>query len=287
MLIRRIATIALILSTAYSGRSQNLRPDIGICGDMREDSLFSASGYSVLVESIGKLISPRTVSEQQFADNVKMFDGLKTKLYAFNIFLPGDLKLVGPDVNEDSVLAYAKIVFERCQRAQVHLIIWGSAGARRIPEGFDPLRAKNQFIAIARRLAAMATNYDITLALENLNTQETNFITTLQDAYEIVKEVDHPHLRLCADIYHMLIEHESPAIIARTKEYLVHCDIAEEHQRGAPGSHREDFTPYLKELKHIDYRGKIMIEARWINLQLQARPAREYLEAQLDIVYNE
>jgi sugar phosphate isomerase/epimerase len=285
MLLRRIAAFAFIISSGYSCMSQNLRPDIGICGDIREDSLFHASGYSVLVESIAKLISPKTVSDQQFSDNLVMIEGLKTKLYAFNIFIPGELKLVGPDVNEDSLMAYVKTVFQRCQRAQVHLIIWGSAGARRIPDGFDTLKARNQFIDIARKLAVMASNYDIILALENLNKQETNFITTLQEACEIVKEVDQPNLRLCADIYHMLVEHEPPSVIARTKDYLVHCDIAEEHHRGAPGSYKEDFTPYLKELKNVNYRGKIMIEARWTNLPAETRPAREYLEAQLDIVY--
>jgi sugar phosphate isomerase/epimerase len=210
---------------------------------------------------------------------------MKTRLYALNIFIPGELKLVGSEVQEDSIMAYSKKVFERCARANVKLIVWGSAGARRIPDGFDRERAREQFISIARKLAMMAADYDIVLALENLNRTETNFINTLQEAYEIVREVDHPHLKLCADIYHMLVEHEPASVIAQTKGFLVHCDIAERKERGAPGASQEDFSAYLKELNRINYCGKIVIEARWKDLATEVKSAREYLQAQIDASY--
>jgi sugar phosphate isomerase/epimerase len=266
--------------------AQNKLPDIGIVSNFENDSVLHANGYNYLVESISKCISPRTVSAVQFQSNLMAFKKMKTKLYALNIFLPGDLKIVGPEVKEEMILSYAEEVIQRCRAANVNLIIWGSGGARRIPEGFDRAKAKEQFISIAKRISELAKKYHIVLALENLNSTETNFITTLDEALKVVREVNHPNFRLCADIYHMLKEGEGPEVITKTKKYVVHCDLAEKDGRTPPGTKNDDFMPYLKALKSIHYTGKIIMECRWDNLAVQANPAYVFLRSQIDIAYH-
>jgi len=262
------------------------KPEIGIAQEMVNDSLFQASGYNYMVESVPKCFSPRTISDAQFKDKLAAIKNLKTKLYACNVFIPGDLKLVGPEVDEKAVLQYVEVVFQRSQAAGVKMIIWGSGGARRVPDGFDKAKATEQFISIARKVADLAKRYDVMLVLENLNSTETNFCTTLQEAYNIVRKVNHPNHRLCADIYHMMKENEDPAIIERSGKYIVHCDLAEKENRAAPGTKGDDFRPYLRALKKIKYSGKIILECWWSNLATQAVPARQYLQAQMDEVYN-
>src|SRR5690606_1142403 len=122
-------------------------------------------------------------------------------------------------------------------------------GSRHIPDGFDRAKAKDQFISIARKISAQAKRYDVVLALENLNSGETNFITTLGEAIEIAKKIDHPNFRVCVDIYHMLKEDEPASVILEGKGYLVHCDIAEKEGRTPPGVTKFDFKPYLSALK--------------------------------------
>lgn len=271
-------------STAQAQRHQ--QPEIGIVENIQSDSMLAAAGYHHLVESVAKLISPKSVSEEQLNKNVMQIRKMKTTLLALNIFMPGDLKLVGPQMNEQAILSYAEEVFKRCNRAGVDLIIWGSGGARRVPDGFDHATAKEQFISIARKVAELAKKYRLRLALENLNSTETNFITTVAEALEVVKKVNHPHFRLCADIYHMLKEGEAPAVLEQSSEYLIHVDIAEKENRAAPGTMGDDFTPYLKALKTINYHGKIVLECRWTNLANQALPARVHLQKQIDQAYN-
>ena len=263
------------------------KPEIGIAQDFQNDSLLYASGYRYLVESIAKCFSPKNVSDQQFRDNLQAFEKLNLAIYAVNIFIPGDLKLVGPEVNEEAILSHAKGVFERCKTAGVKMVIWGSGGARRVPEGFDEGKAKDQFVSIARKVSVLAKQYKIVVALENLNRTETNFITTVDEAYKIVQKVNHPNLRLCVDIYHMLMEGEPPSVIEQTKPYLIHCDIAEKENRAPPGVKGDDFREYLKVLRTIGYTGKIILECRWENLAMQAKPARENLQKQIDEVYND
>ena len=259
------------------------KPEIGIAQSLDNDSLLYASGYHYVVENVQNLFSPIKVSDEQFEKNLVRIKQSKLKIYAVNVFIPGELKVVGPDVDEMKVLLYCERVFKRCQAAGISMIVWGSGGARKIPDGFDREKAKEQFIAIAKKIAAMAARYNIKLALENLNRSETNFINTAEEALTIVKAVDHPNFKLCADIYHMLREDEGPAILERAGKHIIHCDIAEKNNRNAPTS--EDFTPYLKALKKIKYTGKIIIEGRWENLEKQAATSFLFLTKQVGMVY--
>ena len=261
-------------------------PEIGIVQDLENDSLLSASGYRYLIESTTKCFSPIKVTEQQFQEKLSSIKKLKTSLFAVNLFIPGELKVIGPNVDEGAILAYTEKVLQRCQTANVKMITWGSGGSRRLPDGFDPLKAKEQFIYIARKVAAQAAQYNIMLALENLNSTEANFITTLHEALDVVKKVDHPNFRLCADIYHMLKENEDPAIIEKGKGYIVHCEIAEKDKRTPPGTKGDDFRNYLKALRKIKYKGKIILECRWENLAMQAPLAYQELKKQIDDVYS-
>jgi sugar phosphate isomerase/epimerase len=165
------------------------------------------------------------------------------------------------------------------------MIVWGSGGSRGVPEGFDRAKAKEQFIYMALKVASVAAQYNMMIALENLNSTECNFITTAAEAIEIVKAVNHPNFRLCIDIYHMLKENESPKSIALAKGYIIHCEVAEKENRTPPGVHGEDFRPYLIELKKIGYHNQVVIECRWENLETQGAAAYVFLQRQLEEVY--
>jgi sugar phosphate isomerase/epimerase len=272
------------LLVSLTGHGQKLRPEIGIAHSLDQDSLLYASGYWYVVENVQDLFSPVKVTDEQFEKNLARIHKAKLKIYAVNVFIPGELKLVGPDVDEAKILLYCERVFQRCQSADIKMIVWGSGGARKIPDGFDRSKAKEQFIAIAKKVAAMAARFNVMLALENLNSSETNFINTVAEALTLVKAVDHANFKLCADIYHMLRENESPAIIEQAGKHLIHVDIAEKNNRNAPTS--EDFTPYLRALKKINYKGKIIIEGRWENLEKQAAASFVFLQKQIGKVYN-
>ena len=271
--------------TSLPAQKKTAAPDIGVVQDLENDSLLHAYGYRYLVESTSKLFSPKKVSDQQFEAVLQSIKKLQTPLYGTNIFIPGELKVVGPVIDEKAVLSYVEVVFKRGHAAGIKLITWGSGGSRGVPEGFDRAKAKEQFVSIAGKIAALAKNYSITLALENLNSTECNFINTVVEAYDIVKAVDHENFRLCVDIYHMLKEGESAAVIEKTKKYLVYCEIAERENRTPPGVRGDDFKPYLQALKKIGYQGKIVIECRWDDIRTQGASAYRYLHEQIMEVY--
>lgn len=276
---------AFLVSLSATAQKKLAAPGIGVVQKMENDSLLRAIGFECLVESTRKVLSPRSVTDQQFRTLLPIIRQLEVPLYGGNLFIPGDLKVVGPAVDEQAVLEYVEVVLRRAEAAGITLITWGSGGSRSVPEGVDRLTATAQFIYMARQVATVAAKYDIILALENLNSTECNFINTLSEALAVVKAVDHPNFRLCVDVYHMLKENESATAIAGTKGYAVYCEVAEKEARTPPGVHGDDFTPYFAALKKEGYTGKVVIEARWDNLAEQGAMAYRTLREQLDSVY--
>jgi sugar phosphate isomerase/epimerase len=264
----------------------NTKPTLGIIADAAGDSLFFALGFRFREESVVRSFSPRKVDETEFAAMLPRFRASGCRVLSANVFLPGELKLLGPDRDEPAILGYADTVFRRCAAAGLHIVVLGSGGSRKIPEGYDRALARREFVETARKLATLAGRYGITLAMENLNRGETNFGNTLAEVTGIARDVDDPHFRVTADIFHMLRESEPPSAIAIAGKLLVHCHIAENRDRAGPGTHGEDFRPYLAALQLAGFHGLIMMECNWKNAAREAGPAWRYLQGQVDEVYH-
>lgn len=284
MYLHKVFSRKVFLLLCLAVNSLYAQPEIGIATQLNNDSALARSGYAFIVETVGNTVSPK-IADADFEERLTVLKNLKTPVYALNIFIPGDLKLVGPDVDEQAILNYTQNVFKRSKLAGIKLIVWGSGGARRIPEGYSREKARQEFIQVAKKVAAQAEQYEIILALENLNQQETNFITTVAEALQIVKDVNHPNFKLCADIYHMLRENEPASVLLTAKGYLIHCDIAEKENRTPPGVKGDDFREYLRVLWKIKYTGKLVLECRWNNLPMEAEAARIYLQQQVNEVW--
>ena len=260
-------------------------PDIGVIQSVKNDSVIYASGYRFIEESVSNSFSPRNVSEAQFSENLKLFNKSKLNVYSCNVFIPGYLKLTGPAVNERAVMGYVDTVLRRCRDAGVQIVVLGSGEARRIPAGYDSVRASMEFIVLVRKMADLASAYGIIIAIENLNHKETNFVLSVSQAIDIVKAVNRPSFRLTVDIYHMLVEGEPADVIELASGLLVHCHIAEETDRAYPGKTGADFRPYFKAMRKIGFRGKIMIESKWWDFDMEAPKALKYLQRQLSEVW--
>lgn len=261
-------------------------PQLGIVAPLEQDSLIYASGFRMLGESVGRMLSP-SLAEEQFQLNLARIKKAKCKVFLCNIFFPGGIKIAGPQVDESRVLGYADTVFSRAKKAGISFIVLGSGGARRIPDGYNEERAKKDFTLLCRKLAVVAGKYGIVIALESLEATETNFLITLASAAEIVRSVNHPNFKLNADIFHMMREGESPQSIVDAADILVYCEIAEKQKRSLPGVQRDDFKPYLRALRKAKYKGYIFIEGNTDNPTTDIPLSFKYLTLQLKEVYAE
>ncbi len=280
-----IITSFLIFLTSGPLSAQQKYPELGIVSGLAQDSTAYAAGFRLIGESVPKILSP-TLSNDEFQANLKRIKAAKCKVLSCNLFFPGSLKIAGPDVDEAKVLSYTETVLSRAKQAGVKYIVLGSSGARSIPAGYDMDKAKADFVMLCKKLGQIAKKNDVVILLENLETTETNFITSLKTAAEIVKKVNEPNFRLNVDVFHMLREGESPdEIIAAAKE-VGFCEIAEKVKRTLPGVAGDDFRPYLRALKKINYKGYIFMEASISNATVEMPQAFKYLSAQLAEVYS-
>jgi sugar phosphate isomerase/epimerase len=188
---------------------------------------------------------------------------LPIPVLACNVFIPGALKLVGDQANHDVAAAYAETALRRAGVAGITTIVFGSGGARRVPDGFDKAKAREQFIAFGKRIAPAAAAANVMLALEPLNRKECNLINSLADGVAIVDAVAHPAFRLHADVYHMMQEDEPPQAIIDAGTRIVHAHAAQKGTRMAPLPGGTDFRPYFAAFKKIGYRGRLSIESSW------------------------
>jgi sugar phosphate isomerase/epimerase len=270
---------------ALQSNAQVGLPKIGVCSSRTNDSLLHASGYVYIEESVQKLLSPY-IPEDTFRMQLTQLQKMQCQVQACNGFFPAEIRLAGPGVDEKKVLDYVETVMTRARLAGIKLIVLGSGNARKLPDDYNENTATQEFVQLCRKMAVVAGKHDVVIAIENLNTTETNFVTTLEEANAVVTAVGHPNFKLTADIYHMLKEHESPEALKKARKNLVHCHIAEREKRTAPGSTGDDVAPYIAALGSIGYTGRISLECRWDNMREQSRPVLDYMQQQIKTAYN-
>ena len=253
---------------------------IGISTSITNNGILASAGYSFVEENVRGFLVP-SESDSIFEQKLALLKESKLPVEACNSFLPGNLKCVGPAPLHDDILKFGETAFRRARMAGVKTIVFGSGGARAIPEGFSRDEAKKQFISLCSKLAPIAKKYDVVISLEPPNTKECNFVNSVAEGGEIVEAVNHENFRLLADIYHMLMENESPSNITKYGHLLYHTHIAEKTGRTAPGVNNEDFKPYFKALKEAKYEGRMAIECSWKNLGEQAANALSVMRSQI------
>lgn len=251
----------------------------GVCTSVDNAQKLKDAGYDYLEAGVQKFLVPQD-SDEVFEANLKSLDNAPIPVYACNGFLPGSIKVVGPDADPQAALAYAQTAFERARKAGVKRIVFGSGKSRAIPDGFDPAEARRQFVSLLREMGPLAAAGDVTVVIEPLNRKETNFVNTVTEGTDIAKEVNHPNICVLADFYHMAVENESPDSIRYAGDLLKHCHIAEKENRTAPGTTDYDFGPYFKALKDIGYTGGVSIESRWADFDAHLPVALETMQSQ-------
>ena len=233
----------------------------GVCGNPDMARVAAKAGYDFMEWTVSDVLKPRE-PVAVFQSVHGLIQSAALPYPVLNCFVPGDLKLTGPEVDRRALQDFVTTVFERAGTVGVEVIVFGSGGARRIPDGFDRRLAQDQLIWFGSMLAPLAQDHGVTVVLEPLNRGECNTLNTCAECAELVGEVAHPAFRLLVDAYHMMKDGDPVSDITRHAGLLRHTHIATTTHRLPPGVEPCDFAPFFVALKTGGYDGRVSIEAK-------------------------
>jgi len=223
------------------------------------------------------------LSDEDFAKFLEKHKAVGIPTPVGNNFIPVDLKLVGPEVDKDKQMEYVRKAFDRAQKLGLQVIVLGSGGARKVPEGFSKDEAWKQLVDFAKRIAPEAKKRGIVVAVEPLQKGETNTINTAAEGLKWVQAVGHPNFKLMVDFYHLSLEKEDPSILVTAKKHIKHIHIANPYLRQFPMSSEEfDYSTFFATLKKINYQGGISIEGKTTDFDNQGPKALSFLRAAVE-----
>ena len=236
------------------------------------------AGADYIEFTVGSVFPEGSAADFEALQNA--MDGAALKPEAFNTFIPKHHPITGPVVNMSALLRFCQTALERCRALGAEIVVLGSGGARRFPEGFERAKAEAQFVAFCKELDPIAEQAGVTIALEPLNTKEDNLLTTVKAGAALTDTVARKRIRLLADLYHMSEDKEPLTHVADAGARLVHTHLAD-LGRVAPGyatSGEEDFVGFFRNLKLAKYDARCSFEGRFESIEQQTKPLLDLLK---------
>lgn len=248
----------------------------GVCGDMNLAAIAARASYDYAEETVSGLLKPRE-SEDAFRASLDALRNVSIPYPVLNCFVPGDLKITGPDVDMRALADYVGTSMVRAEEAGVEVIVFGSGGARCIPDGFDRSIAHDQLVAFCRMVGPTARDHGVTVVVEPLNKSECNVLNTVDECAQLVREVAHPGVRLLVDAYHLLRDGDSHESIVTHGKLLAHVHIATIPNRLAPAAEDCDFSELFNALAMAKYDGRVSIEGAIANPETELPAALDMM----------
>jgi sugar phosphate isomerase/epimerase len=213
-----------------------------------------------------------------FAEAATRFEKLGIPALTGYNFLPDDLKVVGPDADVAKQDAHLARALPRLQKLGLKYVVWNSGPSRRAPEGLPREKAWKDLVAFGKRFARAAGKHGLTVLVQPLRSTDTNMVTKVGEALELVKAVGARNFAMLVDYSFMTIEKEDPAVLRKAGKALRHVWISNPNGRGYPMDAGDaDYTAFFSALQAIDYRGGISVHARTDNFFADAPRALRFL----------
>lgn len=193
-----------------------------------------------------------------------------------NCFIPGNMKITGDSVDEDALREYIEKGMKNAKEVGCEIVVFGSSGARSIPDGYDRQKTTEQIISFLRNIVApVAERYSITVVTEPLRRSECNILNTVKEAVQLADEVNCSCISSLGDLFHMYAENETPESISSFVGKLKHCHIASVTDRNFPKlSDEYDYGKFIAVMEKLGCE-RCSVEGRTDNFIKDAEEAME------------
>lgn len=246
----------------------------GCCGGIADAPLIRDAGFDYIELPTGALMS--ATDEAAYRRVMENVSAIGLPVEACNVFIPATMKITGPNVEREPLWQYTATALQRMGEIGVRVCVFGSGGARSIPEGFDRARALDQLAAFLDHVQEASARYGVRVVIEPLNRKESNVFNSVaeSDGFNVAHGL--AGIGVLADLYHLSVEGESYAGMIAAGDRLGHVHVADA-DRSAPGEGAAtDYAGFLRTLRAMGYPGAISIEARWrVTVQDELRGIEE------------
>ena len=175
---------------------------------------------------------------------------------------PPGLYITHPDpVVRRRTADYFRQLVDLCADLGGKVMVIGSPRQRSLLPGVTLEQAAEFAKEVFRPSLDPAARRGVTLAFEPLGPAETDFMNTVDQSIDLVKQINHPNFRLNIDVKAMSSEAVPiPDVIRAAKGYVAHVQVNDPNLLG-PGMGEVAYEPIIAALREIGYDGWLSVEA--------------------------
>ena len=221
---------------------------IGVCTGNDNIALAAEYGFDYIEANFKNIAM---CSDVEFNKFLSLLNEYNIACETANCFLPGEIKVVGENVDYAAITEYLSVGYKRAAEAGIKVVVFGSGGARHIPEGYSYKDGVNDIIKFVRGYSApMAAEYGIEIVFEPLCKMESNVINTIKEGAMLASAINMPNVGTLGDLYHMYVEGDTYDDVKELKGIFRHAHIS-----NPVSDESGNKRVYMKESDTFDYEG--------------------------------
>lgn len=246
----------------------------GVCAGIDSAGIAAEAGCDYIeLSAAGDLMPDATDAE--WAEKRRAIEQLPLRPEAFNSFVRTG-KIVGPEADPARLRRYVETALTRAAQVGGAIIVFGSGGARSIPDGFPKEEAEKQLREFLLTCADASDRTGVIVAIEPLQRGECNFLNLVSDGAKRAREIGRAGVQNLADTFHIECENEPLSAIVESADVLAHTHTADTG-RYAPGTGTYDHLAFFRALKEARYDARLSIECTWRDFASEIGPALQHL----------
>lgn len=211
-----------------------------------------------LADSAGQVSAQRRVELRRSAES----RGVEILGLHWLLVKPPGLYITHPDaaVRRRTADYFVQLV-ELCADLGGKVMVIGSPKQRSLLPGVMRPQALEYAKEVVRPALDPAARRGVTLAFEPLGPAETDFMNTVAESLELVRQLNHPAFQLNLDVKAMSSEPTPiPDVIRSAKGHVAHVQVNDPNLLG-PGMGEVKYEPIIAALRETGYDGWLSVEA--------------------------
>lgn len=246
-----------------------------------------STGYDYAEATVGLIMK---MTDEEYSRAVRSGD---IRVEVVNSFIPSGMHIsdLSPELRN-----FVSRAMERVSGLGAGIIVFGSGASRRCGEGVTQREGLTRLESFLEMCGDAASGYGITIALEPLNSRETDMINTLAQGASVVRNMNgkgYGNIKLLADTFHMSREPSESgssgyneqcfSVLKEAEDIIVHVHAAEPFDRTYPGSHDGIYiSRFAEKLKQTSYDGRVSVECGFGDFIRESALALEFLRGILN-----